>query len=96
MCTCRYIISICVFILDALIIVYNVTVSSFVTPADLSGFDITISWTVSNGSLVRHGKLYIHNYAYTFSVHDNSLSTVISVVILDVENILDNNHMVFA
>ena len=38
------------FILDALITVYNVTVSSSVTPADLSGFDITISWTVSNGS----------------------------------------------
>ena len=31
-----YMISICVFILDALITVYSVTVSSSVTPADLS------------------------------------------------------------
>ena len=31
---------------------YNVTISSSLTPADLSGFDITISWTVSNDSTV--------------------------------------------
>ena len=28
--------------------VYNVTVSNPITPADISGFDIIISWTVSN------------------------------------------------
>ena len=27
--------------------VYNVTISDSITPADLSGFDIIISWTVS-------------------------------------------------
>ena len=27
---------------------YNVTISSSQTPANLSGFDIVISWTVSN------------------------------------------------
>ena len=27
--------------------VYNITISSSITPADLSGFDILISWTVS-------------------------------------------------
>ena len=36
-------------IVDALhVTVYNMTVSSSLTPADLSGFDITISWTVSD------------------------------------------------
>ena len=28
--------------------VYNITTSSSITPTDLSGFDIIISWTVSN------------------------------------------------
>ena len=28
--------------------VYNITVSSSITPTDLSGFDIIISWTVSS------------------------------------------------
>ena len=32
--------------------VYNVTISSSLTPANLNGFDITISWTVSNNSVV--------------------------------------------
>ena len=29
---------------------YNVTISSSLTPSDLSGFDIIISWTVSDNS----------------------------------------------
>ena len=33
---------------------YNVTISSFLTPADLSGFDIIISWTVSDDSVMGH------------------------------------------
>ena len=37
--------------------VSNVTVSSSLTPADLSGFDIIISWTVSDNSVVG---CYIH------------------------------------
>ena len=36
-------------IVDALhVTVYNMTISSSLTPADLSGFDIIISWTVSD------------------------------------------------
>ena len=31
---------------------YNVTISSSLTPADLSGFDIIISWTVSDDSVM--------------------------------------------
>ena len=35
-----------------IIIAYNVTISSSLTPADLSGFDIMISWTVSDDSVM--------------------------------------------
>ena len=40
--------------------VYNVTTSSSLTPADLTGFDIRISWTVSNNSIMGcYGYTYI-------------------------------------
>ena len=51
---------------------YNVTISSSLTPADLSGFDIIISWTVSDSSAVG---CYICICILTlFNVCDNSLS----------------------
>ena len=50
---------------------YNVTISSSLTPADLSGFDIMISWTVSDDSVMGH---YIRIHTL-FSVCSNSLST---------------------
>ena len=55
----RYI-YICVLLLDPpYTTVYNVTVSSSLTPTDLSGFDIIISWTVSNEQQFCDGLLYI-------------------------------------
>ena len=52
---------------------YNVTISSSLTPADLSGFDIIISWTVSDDSAVG---CYIASYILTlFIVCDNSFSS---------------------
>ena len=39
---------------------YNVTISSSLTPADLSGFDIIISWTVSDDSACGGCYLYTH------------------------------------
>ena len=56
---------------------YNVTVSSSLTPADLSGFDIIISWTVSDDSACG-GLLctYVHiHILILFSVCDNSFIT---------------------
>ena len=47
--------------------------SSSLTPADLSGFDIIISWNVSDDSVMgRHVHIYSHCLA---SVCDNSLFT---------------------
>ena len=43
---------------------YNVTISSSLTPADLSGFDIIISWSVSN-TLFCGPLLYIYIYIAT-------------------------------
>ena len=37
--------------------VYNTTISSSITPGDLSGFDIIISWTVSIIMLVDNSRL---------------------------------------
>ena len=51
---------------------YNVTISSSLTPADLRGFDIIISWTVSDDSAC--GGL-LTCILTLFSVCDNSLST---------------------
>ena len=51
---------------------YNVTISSSLTPADLSGIDIIISWTVSNNSVV---DCYILMYSHGLMFFDNSLSS---------------------
>ena len=53
-CMCRYSIQLNDFVIYSNIIygtdpppVYNITTSSSITPADLTGFDIIISWSVS-------------------------------------------------
>ena len=44
---------------------YNVTISSSLTPADLSGFDIMISWTVSDDSVMGH-YMYVYSHCLVF------------------------------
>ena len=39
---------------------YNVTISSSLTPADLTGFDIIISWTVCNSAFSQ----LLHKYSH--------------------------------
>ena len=46
---------------------YNVTISSSLTPADLSGFDIIISWTVSDDSACG-GLLHIYSHCLVFVI----------------------------
>ena len=46
---------------------YNVTISSSLTPADLSGFDIMISWTVSDDS-VMGCYIYVYSHCLVFMV----------------------------
>ena len=72
----------CVFLSDLpYTTAYNVTISSSLTPADLSGFDIMISWTVSDDSIC--GGL-LHILLKLFSVCDNSLSSSYVATYIDI------------
>ena len=46
---------------------YNVTISSSLTPADLRGFDIMISWTVSDNSACS-GLLHTYSHCLVFVI----------------------------
>ena len=54
---------------------YNVTISSSLTPADLSGFDIMISWTVSDDSVMgRYVHIYSHYLVFVIILYPQEVS----------------------
>ena len=57
---------------------YNVTMSSSLTPADLSGFDIIISWNVSDDSVMGcHVHIYLHCLVFVIILYSQEVSSYV-------------------